>query len=216
MVDSNTRLNSEKEEPATGVTENKKADILQAMFQHYADVGLDHQRQSATTSNILLVIAGAILTLVGRDKNMDSVWDAMGAAAVAVIGGFGMMWSWKQHQTYKFWTTIAGTYQKDLCELMPGLQQVGNLYRNADCETAKEYGAFTVRKLRIRYLWVGLHGVVMLLGITLAVAILLLIEEYIVALAIGFLLSAFMIWILIRVINIRVFQKKTGGQNQRQ
>jgi hypothetical protein len=121
-----------------------------------------------------------------------------------------MMWSWKQHQTYKFWTTIAAAYQKDLCELMPGLQQVGNLYSDADCETEREYGAFTVRKLRIRYLWVGLHGVVMALGITLAVAILLLIEKYIVALAIGLFLLGFMIWILIRVINVRVFKKRTG------
>jgi hypothetical protein len=70
-----------------------KADTLQAMFKHYADVGLDHQRQSEATSRILLVIAGAIITLIGVDGSLADFLDAMGAVAVAIIGGFGMVWS---------------------------------------------------------------------------------------------------------------------------
>ena len=154
-----------------------QAETLRAMFKHYADVGLDHQRQSATTSNILLLIAGAILTLIGIDSRLDGLGDVMGAVGVAIIGGFGMIWSWKQHATYKYWTNIAQVYKRELFTLVPGPGQVSELSDDADSETAKEYGAFAVYNLRIRYLWVALHGLVMVLGIVLAVGILWSIEK---------------------------------------
>ena len=191
-----------------------KAETLRAMFKHYADVGLDHQRQSATTSNILLLIAGAILTLIGIDNSLDGLGDALGAAAVAIIGGFGMIWSWKQHETYKYWTNIAQVYQKELFTLVHGPRQVSELTDDADSETAKEYGAFAVYNLRIRYLWVALHGLVMVLGIVLAVGILWSLEQHLMAVAVGFALIAAMAWIVIVVVNFRGFQRQAGRRSE--
>lgn len=185
-----------------GNGEKPKAEILQAMFQHYANVGLDHQRQSATTSNILLVIAGAILTVIGLDKELNSVGDAIGAAAVAIIGAFGMVWSWKQHETYKFWTNLAEIYQGELLDSLQGVKTASELRDEAEAETAKEFGRIAVYRIHIRYLWVALHAVVMLLGIVLAAAVLYEIEGSFAAGVAAGVLIALMILILTFVIDV--------------
>ncbi len=47
------------EENAEYVSVNKRADILQATFEHHYKMAMDHHTKAATTSNILLVIVGA-------------------------------------------------------------------------------------------------------------------------------------------------------------
>lgn len=206
MVNTDATQNPDEVACSGGVNEtNQKAETLRAMFKHYADVGLDHQRQSATTSNILLAIAGAILTLIGIDGRLDHVGDAMGAACVAIIGGFGMIWSWKQHETYGYWTNIADIYQKQLFDLVqvPESLQVCKLKKKANIKSAKEYGTVAVNRLRIRYLWVVLHGMVMALGIALAVGILCFVEAYPMAVVLGSFLFVLMVVIVIVVVYFR-------------
>lgn len=210
-----------------------EARTLEAMFKHYADVGLDHQRQSEATSRILLVIAGAIVTLIGVDGELIGIVDAVGAFAVAIIGGFGMVWSWKQHETYKYWTHIAEVFQEALFDLVLGPRPEGNVEGKADSEaaeepsiqkprpgmvddlkkyanakTAKEYGDFVVYRVHVRHLWVGVHGVVMLLGTLLASGILCMGEKQWEAIVVGLVLAVAMLWIVLVVVNLWGFWRR--------
>jgi hypothetical protein len=148
----------------------KKADILQATFEHYYGMAMDHHTKAATTSNILLVIVGAILVLVGFDKEVcRSVVDLGSAIAVMLIGLFGGVWAWKQHERYHYWQFIAIEYQKELKKLMPELE-TRYAYRNsAKADAEKDFGHFFARTLEDRYLWVSLHVIVAVIGLVLLI-----------------------------------------------
>ena len=98
---------------------DKAADILQATFEHHYKMAMDHHTKAATTSNILLVIVGAILVLVGLDNEIcRSGVDVVSTIAVILIGLFGAVWAWKQHERYHYWEFIALKYQKELKKIV--------------------------------------------------------------------------------------------------
>ena len=96
------------------VSVDKSADILQATFKHYFDMAMDHHTKAATTSNMILIIVGAAIGLVGLDNDLGGVVDFVGGATVFIIGLFGTVWAWKQHERYHYWEYIAYEYQKEL------------------------------------------------------------------------------------------------------
>jgi uncharacterized membrane protein YiaA len=150
---------------------HKKADILQETFKHYYGMAMDHHTKAATTSNILLVIVGAILVLVGLDKDIcRSVVDVGSAIAVILIGLFGAMWAWKQHERYCYWEFIAIKYQKELKKIIPGLK-TRFAYRNAAKAYAeKKFGRFFAKSLQDRCLWVILHCIVIFIGLGILIS----------------------------------------------
>jgi hypothetical protein len=148
----------------------KTADILQATFEHYFRMAMDHHTKAGTTSNILLAIVGALLVLVGLDKRMCGAVDLGAALAVCGIGLFGAVWAWKQHERYHFWEHIAYEYQKELTKIVPMLK-TGYAYENGAQEAAAEkFGSLFARTILDRYLWVSLHGIVTLIGLGLLAA----------------------------------------------
>src|SRR5215207_3659614 len=94
---------------------DKRADILQATFEHYYKMAMDHHAKAATTSNILLILVAAILTLVGLNKQVcyEPV-DVGSAIGVIVIALLGAGWAWKQYERYQYWEYIARQYQEEL------------------------------------------------------------------------------------------------------
>lgn len=66
-----------------------KASILQATFQHYFAMAMDHHTKAATTSNFLLIIVGAIIGFVTLDRVIGGTVDLVSGMAVFVIGLFG-------------------------------------------------------------------------------------------------------------------------------
>jgi hypothetical protein len=52
-------------------------------------MAMDHPTKAATTSNILLVVVGAIITLMGFNKEISTI----GGVVILIIGIFGMAWA---------------------------------------------------------------------------------------------------------------------------
>lgn len=146
-----------------------RANILQATFQHYFAMAMDHHTKAATTSNFLLIIVGAIIGFVTLDRAIGGTVDLVSGLAVFVIGLFGAAWTWKQHERYYFWQHVAYEYQAELKEIVPGLKMGCEYYKAARCAATKEYTAFFARKLHERWLWVSLHGIVAAIGLGLIV-----------------------------------------------
>jgi hypothetical protein len=149
------------------VSLEKSADILQATFKHYYEMAMDHLTKASTTSNILLIIVGAIITLVGFDQKVCGVVDLGGAIGVIVIALFGAAWTWKQFERYCHWEYIAYEYQKELTKMVPMLKTGRNYYDGAQKAAAKEFGDFFAKKIEVRYLWVFLHGIIAVIGVGL-------------------------------------------------
>jgi hypothetical protein len=151
------------------VTLDKRADILQATFEHYFGLAVDHHTKAGTTSNILLIVVGAIIGLAGRDSSIGGGGHLIGGLAVFVIGVFGAVWVWKQHERYRWWEHIASKYQEKLTVIVPGLNPGYTYYEDATEKTKKQFGSLFARKID-RWLWVSLHLLVALIGVGLIVA----------------------------------------------
>ena len=143
---------------------DKKADILQATFKHYFDMAMDHHTKAGTTSNILLIIVGAIITIIGFEETRELA-DMGGGIGIFIVGFFGAIWVRKQHERYFYWQTIAYEYQKELAKIIPNFKTGEEYYAYADKEADKEGFRF-IRKVPDRYLWVFLHCIVAIIGLS--------------------------------------------------
>lgn len=153
-------VNSEKK-----VRVEKKADILQATFKHYFAMAMDHHTKAGTTSHILLIIVGAIITLVGLKQTGKEV-DMAGGLAICLIGFFGAVWARKQHERYFYWQHIAYKYQKELAKIVQDFKTGPDYYKCAQ-EAAKGDGYRIINRIRDRHLWVSLHLIVAIMGLGL-------------------------------------------------
>lgn len=150
----------------------KVVDVLQGTFEHYHDVALDHHTKAGTTSNILLVLVGAVLVLIGSDdKVCDSFIDIWGAVAIIALGIFGVVWSLKQHERYQYWKFIAERYQEELVSILASsfYKKRSDYDEYAMGEAKKKFpilGWFLTEKgvLKDRRLWALLHVFVIFLG----------------------------------------------------
>ncbi len=149
------------------VSIERSADILQATFQHYFNMAMDHNAKAATTSNILLVVVGAIIAIVARDNEIKGFADSGGAIAVCVIGIFGVVWVRKQQERYHYWQSIALQYQEELIKIVPLLKARDAYEKCAESVAAEEVGPILARRIYERHLWVTLHVIVVILGVGL-------------------------------------------------
>jgi hypothetical protein len=165
---------------------DKKADILQANFEHYYRMAMDHHTKAGTTSQILLVIVGAILVLVGYDKDICSnPIDIVSALFVILIGLFGAVWAATQIARYRYWEYIALSYQKEMKKIFPEFKTRRAYKHRAEIHSGTTYPNFhrqyvlgpikigpiklgrCIGKIKDRYLWVILHLVVVFMGLVL-------------------------------------------------
>lgn len=169
-------LNELGGEDGAHVNLEKSADILQGTFKHYYDMAMDHHTKAATVSSILLIIVGAIIGLVGLDKQIGGVVDFVSGFAVTVVGVFGAAWAWKQHERYHYWEHLAYQYQEALTKIVPMLKPAKDYSDGAREAAAKDFGDLFAKRIEDRYLWVSLHVIVVVMGLALmAVSLLVMV-----------------------------------------
>lgn len=162
------------DEKSKFVSVDKKADILQANFKHYYGMAMDHHTKAGTTSNIILVIVGAILILVGLDRGIcRSEVDIVSAIALISLGLFGAAWAWRQNERYRYWEFIAIAYQKEIQKIMPELKTRCDYRDKAKEHVKKKFRPFFTDTLEDRYLWVLLHLFIIIIGAAILILSLL-------------------------------------------
>ena len=153
------------------VSPDTRASILHATFKHYFEMAMDHHTKAATTSSFLLIIVGAIISFVSLDGKIGGTVDFVSGLAVFVIGLFGAVWAWKQHERYYFWQHVAYEYQKELQKVVPGLKTGEAYYDGAENAAAERYTSLFAKTIHERWLWVSLHGIVAAIGLGLALMV---------------------------------------------
>jgi hypothetical protein len=159
-------------QPPEPVSIEKRADLLQASFEHYYGMAMSHHAKAGTTSNILLVIVGAIIAFIGFDSQLCGIVDLGGAVTVVVVGLFGGLWALKQHERYHYWRHIALEYQAGLRTIVPHFETEAAYAPRARNAARQQFSFFFATLLRDRHLWFLLHGIVVLIGIGLVAALL--------------------------------------------
>ncbi len=164
MSENVTREDNGRSTPASIDT---TANILQATYKHYFEIAIDHHTKAATTSNFLLIIVGVMISFVSFDTAVGGTVDLVSGAVVFGTGLFGIVWTRKQFERYKFWQHIAHQYQRDLAEMVPELN-TENVYRPmAKASTEKDFKVLT--RIHELWLWGSLHGIVAAIGLGLMV-----------------------------------------------
>lgn len=161
------------------IDDDKLAPILQATFQHYCGMAMDHHTKAGTTSNILLAVVGATIVLIGIDKEICGKVDLAIAGLVIFIGLFGAAWAWKQIERYYYWESIAEQYHAQLTNIDSRVK-ARKTYDSIAEDYAAEESTIQVPLARTltswisrrhdRTLWVTLHLIVVLIGIGLLVS----------------------------------------------
>jgi hypothetical protein len=152
---------------------DKRADILQAFCVHYYTMAMDHHTKAATTSNILLLVVGAIITVVGLDKRICGAVDFGGAIGLFLIGLFGVAWVWRQHELYVSWEYIAEEYQEELKKILPMFRTKRDYKYDAEKAVRTEFKIPYPRWFKDRYLWIFPHVLIALSGVFVLLAVVL-------------------------------------------
>lgn len=162
-----------KSDVLKGFKASDKVSLLQANFEQYYRMAMDHYTKAGTTSQILLGIAGAVIVVVGYDKSItsDSV-DKASAWLIMLIGLFGAVWAGRQMQRYRYWQAIALAYHKEIQGIWPDFKTKDEYSSVAFDESVTTFpgilGCFFAR-VKDRYLWVILHVFIFIIGFVLLI-----------------------------------------------
>ena len=151
--------NNTLDKTGTDGCEAKRADVLQANFEHYYSMAMDHHTKAGTSSQILLAIVGAILVAVGYDNKICDT-DKGGAVLIMSIGFFGAVWAARQMERYRYWQSIALAYQEEMKEIIPEFK-TQDVYKSiakaCSRRTYPQPFGFFFNWVQDRYLWIFLH-----------------------------------------------------------
>jgi hypothetical protein len=112
-----------------------EAEILWRFYLDYVTHARHHQTLRATTSTILLAIAGGVLALIGKDK----IWplprgDLPLALFLIGLGVFGALFIVRYHEQYSFYLYRARSHREALEKEVPQLN-LSSLRKEADIKT---------------------------------------------------------------------------------
>lgn len=156
-------MDNDERSPSASI--DTTANILQATYEHYFEMAMDHHTKAATTSNFLLIIVGVIISFASSSSGVRDPIDFVSGVAVFLIGLFGIVWTRKQFERYKFWQHIAHQYQRELSRILPELI-TEDVYRpGAKAAVAKNFRILS--RIHELWLWSSLHSIVAIIGLGL-------------------------------------------------
>ncbi len=173
-------------------------DLLWKMYSENTTHGRHHETQRSTVSNLILVLAGALLTFTTVDKAINRA-DLPAAILVAAIGLFGAVFCAQHYARYRQHVERAKHYRTALDALLPPMDDPDlsslrdRLTKGLDVEVGREamragvltaikrvadhrFHAKEISKIAaitpggLHSLWIGLHVLVAVLGGMLAIA----------------------------------------------
>ena len=146
-------------------------DFLWGMYQEHCVHGRHHETQRSSLSSHLMVIYAGLLALLGTLIKSEAVgrhWPI--EIALSVLGLFGVLFTIKQYERFRFHAAMAAAYRSALERVLlanPGALALGGVNIAAVGPTTRTQWR-TDRpvwaRLHLSYFWFGLHGIVAALG----------------------------------------------------
>jgi hypothetical protein len=140
-----------------------KIEMLWRLAKDNFEHGRQHEAQRSTVCGLCLVLAGAAVTAIGFDKELNSA-DFPFAVFVVGIGLFGALMSEKYYELFRLHGKTAEYLLKGISDLMPA-PEIMAIKPAADAEHSRKFPR--IARLRLHHLWVGLHLFVALIGLCL-------------------------------------------------
>lgn len=141
-----------------------KTDFLWGMYQEHTTQGRHHETQRASVTNFIIIVAGATLAFVANKGVTKDQWVL--AAFLILIGIFGILFSTKQYERFRFHIISASKYKAEL-ETIFG-DNLDNIREKAKEEHGKRFLSIFI-KLRLYYFWIFFHVLIVILGLVLLI-----------------------------------------------
>ena len=139
------------------------------MYEEQAQQARHHETLRSNSTNVILVLSGAILAFLGTDvAGVTSLHQVLLGFLLVLINLYGAILSRKHYERNRLHTRIAGTY-RNVISMSTALG--GNFLDNKNdsarnCHKQK-YKIFS--QVEANLLWIGLHLVTALLGAILVI-----------------------------------------------
>ncbi|WP_406084529.1 hypothetical protein OHA01_08920 [Micromonospora zamorensis] len=144
-----------------------EVDVLLQMWLNRWEQIRHSEVQRSVTSNMLLVLVGVGLGLIGQ-KGLGSQLLPV-TLGILASGLFGMLLSVKYYERFRFHLSEAAALRAKLDERFPAIElESSRSYLNDD--QARNFPLLI--KIRLYWLWLAMHAVISLAGASLTVAIL--------------------------------------------
>jgi len=143
-------------------------DEVEIMWRLYADniaQGRHHETMRSSVTNTVLVIAGAVLTVIGFSKTVNHEHWPLTVFMVAV-GLFGAVFVIKHYERYCLHMQRARHYRNKLESYLPD-SEIHKLKVAADNDHKKEFKRLV--DIKLSKFWVSLHLLVAIFGLILTV-----------------------------------------------
>lgn len=143
-------------------------DALLKVYEEQWAQARQHENQRATITNIVLLIASAILGFVSQQGLSSQVLPL--TALLIGVGIFGAVACEKLYERTEYHLERTRFLHKRIDELHPNAQ-LKKLREQADAKHKAEYPRMI--RLRVRHLWLALHLAIIVAGVVLTLIIVL-------------------------------------------
>jgi hypothetical protein len=142
-------------------------DVLLKMYDEQWTQARHIEDQRATITNIVVVIASAILGFIVQQGLSIEILPV--TILLVVLGVYGAISSEKLYERFQFCVNRATVLRKRVDELHPNIKLV-QLNKDFEAQHKKDYPRLS--KVRLHYLWFFLHLAIALGGLILTVIVL--------------------------------------------
>jgi hypothetical protein len=164
------------ERPASGkpVMDDKTyLDMLLAFYSEQVEHARHHEVMRAESTNYILAASTALLGLASAGAVFGVQWDQRAKLLVPIIviilNVFGMLLSVKYYERNRLHVTIARKYRSEISNRFsqPTFEPPDALREAGRLAAKKKYPV--LEKVRLHWLWIGLHGLFALIALALLV-----------------------------------------------
>ena len=144
-------------------------DVLLRLYEEQRSQARQSEDQRATISNIVLVIASAILGFVSQNGLVLTTLPL--TVLLIVIGLYGAVASEKLYERFRFHANRSSYLRKQIDKLNPKVSCL-KIFSEADNAHHKEYPVLL--KIRVHVIWLLLHIAITMAGLILTTLVVIL------------------------------------------
>jgi uncharacterized membrane protein YbhN (UPF0104 family) len=142
-------------------------DIILEFYKEHSTWARHQESQRAVISNLILIIATALLSLILFDKEIDAT-DLIYTLSIIIIGTFGVAFVYKYYVQFKFHDARVNAYKLILSRKITDFDLI-EIEKEIDSKNRQNFNFFS--KYNLYKLWILLHLFIALSGIYLSIII---------------------------------------------
>jgi hypothetical protein len=154
-----------------------RVEALLRMYDEHAKQARQHEDQRERMTNLILIVAGALITFISYNGlKADSL---IASIALIILGAYGYLFSLKHYERNRYHTTIMKAFRDGIDQELGSPSSIIARLRNSGAEKHKENEAVydkhmkeRLRNIRLFRLWAGLPLLVAVFGLVLSALIL--------------------------------------------